>query len=1129
MKKTISILLSLIMVLSVFTVIPVVTAGALYSVSYIDADGIRQTVEDYESLDTDYENLTLSNGWYVVEWFSTVESRIICEGDVHLILCDDTFMQAHDGITVNEGSSLTVYGQTKSNGKLSVRHTNVDSEDPDYNYCSAIGGTKEHNSGTITINGGDIDVVNGSTQYGAAIGGGYTGGGHVFINGGAVSASCTCEQNNAAVIGGGGYCIYPGTSTEVVINGGVVTADNNNINGTAIGGGIYDPADVTINGGTVSAVCSNENSIGAAIGSGKLDHCDVTVNGGKVTATSEGKGAGIGVSAGKGLAGFIHINGGVISASSIGGGTGTEDPVDDIDIYLRYTNEDDSIFANAYIGDVYIGGLYVGNTYYAGDLLDNNEINNQILTPTNDSYSYIDANGEKQVRSTYTIVDEDTTSLSAGWYLVAKDTTISSRITCSGDVHLVLRDDRQLTAPKGITVNEGNSLTIYGQRKGTGTLKIEYLRSDANAANEIRYAAIGGTYSNNKGNNSGTIKINSGTVDVKIKQDNDNTTLSGAAIGGANNASGTVIINGGAVSASTESSTSSYPSGTAIGGGSGSNGAGYVTINGGTVTASTVGSGAAIGGGDSANSTGSYVTINGGTVTATCSRSGSLGAAIGGSSNRSGTVTINGGKVTAAVGAENSGAAIGGGSLGIGTVTITGGEVTANGGYSSSAIGGGSNRKGIVTISGGTVTATCGQNSQGAAIGGGYGTNSNTYDTEVTITGGDITAISEGTGFGIGGGYSRNATVTVSGGSITASSIGGTNSDEHPSVISLSWKDLTDTILADSYLGTVTLQKSFKIGTTNGYIGLIEDNSILNGNVLSISKFIGHSLTLSGDIGLNFYINLTMEEVMQGVSLNFSWDVEGEEQTDSVTLSAANKTDNGYKISVSVPVAEMTYDVTATLYVGGEFCEINVYSVKRYSETVLSDDFRTDYLEGHTEDQYNKLVTLVKAMLDYGAKAQVEFDRDIFNLANSDFYYKMPKVTAGMIPSTASDMNEGLDEYGLSYSGTTIVYLTKTSMRHYYTVTDSTKFNAVKDSITFDGVKVDPVEKSGRIYFELTDIAAADLDTPCTLHIGNNDYDYAVLDYVRECLSSANAPVTTKLLVSATYWYNQAANDYFGR
>ena len=208
---------------------------------------------------------------------------------------------------------------------------------------------------------------------------------------------------------------------------------------------------------------------------------------------------------------------------------------------------------------------------------------------------------------------------------------------------------------------------------------------------------------------------------------------------------------------------------------------------------------------------------------------------------------------------------------------------------------------GMITLNGGVISAS--STSYAAAIGGGYGTNSNTYDTEVTITGGDITAISEGTGFGIGGGYSRNATVTVSGGSITASSIGGTNSDEHPSVISLSWKDLTDTILADSYLGTVTLQKSFKIGTTNGYIGLIEDNSILNGNVLSISKFIGHSLTLSGDIGLNFYINLTMEEVMQGVSLNFSWDVEGEEQTDSVTLSAANKTDNGYKISVSVPVA----------------------------------------------------------------------------------------------------------------------------------------------------------------------------------------------------------------------------------
>lgn len=115
----------------------------------------------------------------------------------------------------------------------------------------------------------------------------------------------------------------------------------------------------------------------------------------------------------------------------------------------------------------------------------------------------------------------------------------------------------------------------------------------------------------------------------------------------------------------------------------------------------------------------------------------------------------------------------------------------------------------------------------------------------------------------------------------------------------------------------------------------------------------------------------------------------------------------------------------------------------------------------------------------------------------------------------------------INIAGTTIVYLTKTSIRHYYTVTDQDKFDAVKNGITFNGEKAEYFSKDGKIYFELTDVAAADLDTQYTLTIGETGYSYSVLDYVRECLSAPNAPYATKQLVSATYWYNRAADGYF--
>ena len=68
----------------------------------------------------------------------------------------------------------------------------------------------------------------------------------------------------------------------------------------------------------------------------------------------------------------------------------------------------------------------------------------------------------------YTAVDSNTTDWGTGWYVVNGNITISSRITVSGDVHCILADGCQLTAGSGITLKEGNSLTVYGSVKGTG-------------------------------------------------------------------------------------------------------------------------------------------------------------------------------------------------------------------------------------------------------------------------------------------------------------------------------------------------------------------------------------------------------------------------------------------------------------------------------------------------------------------------------------------------------------------------------------------------------------------------------------------------------------------------------------
>lgn len=293
--------------------------------------------------------------------------------------------------------------------------------------------------------------------------------------------------------------------------------------------------------------------------------------------------------------------------------------------------------------------------------------------------------------------------------------------------------------------------------------------------------------------------------------------------------------------------------------------------------------------------------------------------------------------------------------------------------------------------------------------------------------------------------------------------------------------------------------------------------------------FAGHSLSLKGDIGVNFYCALTDEEAADGAAVDFVWTVNGVEKTHSVTLTPDDKTDIGYKASCPIAVAEMTYEIIATLTIGNKQVATDTYSARQYANIILRDeDFRTRYTNQTSEDKYNQLVTLVKTMLDYGSKAQIRFDRNTDDLVNggTDFFSGEVAFTSG-----ASDMNEYLSDCGLEYVGTSVVYLTETTLRHYYRIVDGSKFtDAVKSGITFDGETVTYGTRGDMIYFDKKDIAASQLDTEYVLNINGHDYHYSALDYSALSYSLDDKPYSesiTKQLAASIYRYNQAADAFF--
>ena len=334
-------------------------------------------------------------------------------------------------------------------------------------------------------------------------------------------------------------------------------------------------------------------------------------------------------------------------------------------------------------------------------------------------------NCENYISVTQDAIEWNASDENNGWYVVSGEVTIGTkeapqRVTVSGDVHLILTNNAKLTVNGGISVNAGNSLTIYAQPaekdKTVGSLTVENV--------EVDNAGIGG----DDEKDGGTITINGGSVTATGG-------LFGAGIGGGDNGSG-----------------------------------GKITINGGEIIATGGSYGAGIGGGD--DGAGGGITINGGDEIVATGNDGGTGIG-GGKAGAGGTIEINGGVIHATA-ANYSGAGIGSGAYASTEndetiINITGGSVMATGGSGSSmgsgaGIGsGGDSRTGSlvkIMISGGTVVAQGGNpmstsgSPGGAGIGsGGYSANSST----ITISG-DMVTVSGGKGAdGIGDGGNNSS------------------------------------------------------------------------------------------------------------------------------------------------------------------------------------------------------------------------------------------------------------------------------------------------------------------------------------------------------------------------------------
>ena len=289
--------------------------------------------------------------------------------------------------------------------------------------------------------------------------------------------------------------------------------------------------------------------------------------------------------------------------------------------------------------------------------------------------------------------------------------------------------------------------------------------------------------------------------------------------------------------------------------------------------------------------------------------------------------------------------------------------------------------------------------------------------------------------------------------------------------------------------------------------------------------FAAHSITLGGDIGVNFYINSTypgMENLStaETATVKFTWDSEYSAEVD---LKALTPDDNGwYKATCNVVAAQMAHKIHAEVYVNGQKFGEDYYSVQDYAETVYNDPASVD------PEIPGLLKALVKAMLNYGAEAQTVFDSDLTEhpalplsvVGQTDFSGIDGETIGAAINGKAFDVATVEAALNAKFYTSSLIYLSQNTLRLYFT--PASKTVGALDGKGFSG------DLSKYYYYvDVADIAAVDLNEQQTFTVGDKTFTFSALDYAKAVVESTKMEPEQKDLARSLYLYNQAARAYF--
>ena len=305
---------------------------------------------------------------------------------------------------------------------------------------------------------------------------------------------------------------------------------------------------------------------------------------------------------------------------------------------------------------------------------------------------------------------------------------------------------------------------------------------------------------------------------------------------------------------------------------------------------------------------------------------------------------------------------------------------------------------------------------------------------------------------------------------------------------------------------TIQITKAHTDADGDGRCDISDCGAIIDGIG---AKLAGYSLSLTGNIGVNFYMELSDQIIAdKGAYMQFTLP-NGTVTKVPVSAAQTNTTikegTTYYRFPCEVSSYEMTQDIKAQMFDGNGNCgKEYTYTVRDYAQYIIKN--YSSYVDAYP---------FAVAMLNYGASSQKYFNKAVDDLANknlSSYDQEIPNLFNSYINGFVAKKAEN----GVlgQFAGLSMVLKSETTLNLFYEPKEGVDVSKLKFLV--DGKEITPVKRGQYYILSLENIRANELGNSKTFTVtdGTNTLsgDYCAMMYCYQVLQAAKGAYADDLV-----------------